>query len=92
MVDKISPSPGIGGTAPVERRMMQDVERVESERSDESRELEGDRAEFSKRPSSADEAERTDSSSDDISASERELAGSGWYRYGMPNAYQSLEP
>ncbi|NQS99393.1 MAG: hypothetical protein HQ591_13165 [candidate division Zixibacteria bacterium] len=90
MIDKISAFSQAFGVSPLKRNRTSDRIPAERESAVESR----DKTEFSHPKNEASEVQRNGSASSasNISESDQHLTASQWYRYGMPQAYQALEP
>ncbi len=90
MIDKISAFSQASGASPLERNRTSERYRTERESEVES----GDRVELSPPKSGASEIQRnySTSSASKVNQNDQRLTASQWYRYGMPQAYQALEP
>ena len=87
MTERIEPVPGVGKISPVER----DIE-IRRERAERDRETEeagkADRLDISSEREIRESAKTEEK--EEVSREEQERAAQDWYRYGLPQAYQSL--
>jgi len=94
MVERIDPFSSSTRASEVEREREYEAERRTVERrSSETSERGSDRVELSNGNHRPDEIEKASSASErnDADQEAQELAGSDWYRYGLPSAYEAME-
>ena len=94
MVERIDPSSTSTRASEVEREREYEKERRAVERlSSETTVRSSDRVEISNGNQRPDEVEKASSVSEtnQTDREAQELAGSDWYRYGLPSAYEEME-
>lgn len=93
MVERIDPSSGSTRASEVERERGYEKERrAVDRRSSETSERSADRVEIfngNHRPDAIEKASSAET--DQVDREVQKLAGSDWYRHGLPSAYEELE-
>lgn len=92
MVNEISSFSGYEGVRRVDSENLHTRQKTSEikERNITSRKT--DRLELSSTQSASSSREAVEGRGDDITSEEQRIAGDNWYRYGMPSAYEALNP